>query len=314
MAFLYEKKRSKKDDHEYIEITGYEGNGEKIIIPDSIEGLPVEAIGNHSFSGREDIVSVEIPESVKILYGFAFHNCKNLERISIYDSLTDYYDGVCRQCDRLTVIDITVNNSWYEVIRNFLADSDRTLEFRIHVKTEEGYDEARLTFPEFVYDFNENTMARTIQFSIAGSGYAYRECVDRRSIDYREYDRLFDKAVIDGNSLSENIAMGRLLFPKELDMGYREVYERYIRKNGAGILCRLIDEKNEDENLELVKALLEYRCADAQNNRNDGDKLLADADVDKAIEHAAGSGKTLFSAALMDAGRAAAGSSMEFAL
>ena len=79
MAFLYEKKKSKKDDHEYIEITGFEGNGEKLVIPDSIEGLPVEAIGNHSFSGREDIVSVEIPESVKTLYGFAFHNCKNLE-------------------------------------------------------------------------------------------------------------------------------------------------------------------------------------------------------------------------------------------
>ena len=28
MAFLYEKKKSKKDDHEYIEITGFEGNGE----------------------------------------------------------------------------------------------------------------------------------------------------------------------------------------------------------------------------------------------------------------------------------------------
>ena len=312
MAFLYEKKKSKKDDHEYIEITGFEGNGEKLVIPDSIEGLPVEAIGNHSFSGREDIVSVEIPESVKTLYGFAFHNCKNLERIALFDSLDDYYDGVCRQCDKLKIIDITVNNSWYEVIRNFLADSDRTLEFRIYIKTDEGYDEARLTFPEFVYDFNENTMARTIQFSIAGSGYAYRECVDRRSIDYREYDRLFDKAVIDGNALSENIAIGRLIFPKDLLVGYRAVYEKYVRKNGAGILCRLIDDENEDESLELVKALLTYRCADAQETE-DGDKLLKDADIDKAIEHAVRSGKTLFSAALMDAG-APKGGAMEFTL
>ena len=307
MAFLYEKKKSKKDGHEYIEITGYEGNGEKLVIPKTIEGLSVEAIGNHSFSGREDIVSVEIPESVKTLYGFAFHNCKNLEKISIFDSLDDYYDGVCRQCDKLKIIDITVNSGWYEVIRNFLADSDRTLEFRIHIKTDAGYDEARLTFPEFVYDFNENTMARTIQFSIAGSGYAYRECVDRRSIDYREYDRLFDKAVIDGNALSESIAMGRLLFPKELLEGYRAVYEKYVRKNGAGILCRLIDDVNEDESLELMKALLTYRCADAQ-------KVLEDADIDKAIEYAAGKEKTLFSAALMDAGAGTAGTVTEFVL
>ncbi|RKM58189.1 leucine-rich repeat domain-containing protein [Butyrivibrio sp. X503] len=307
MAFLYEKKKSKKDGHEYIEITGYEGNGEKLVIPKTIEGLSVEAIGNHSFSGREDIVSVEIPESVKTLYGFAFHNCKNLEKISIFDSLDDYYDGVCRQCDKLKIIDITVNSGWYEVIRNFLADSDRTLEFRIHIKTDNGYDEARLTFPEFVYDFNENTMARTIQFSIAGSGYAYRECVDRRSIDYREYDRLFDKAVIDGNALSESIAMGRLLFPKELLEGYRAVYEKYVRKNGAGILCRLIDDVNEDENLELMKALLTYRCADAQ-------KVLEDADIDKAIKYASDKGKTLFSAVFMDAGAGTAGTATEFVL
>ena len=255
--FSYEKKIH-KDGHEYIEISGYEGQIVDLVVPDSIEGFPVEVIGNHAFSGRQDLKSVTLPESIKTLYGFAFHNCKSLRKITLYDSLDDYYDGVCRQCDALEEIDITVNKNWFEVIRNFLADSDKTLRFLIHIKDE---GEACLTFPEYVYDFNENTMARTIQFSIAGSGYAYRECVDRRSINFAEYDKLFEKAVIDGSKISENIAIGRLLYPYGLMPGYREKYEEFVRKNDKSIMTRLVrsyDSSHSDEILSLTTKLLIY--------------------------------------------------------
>ena len=255
--FSYEKKIH-KDGHEYIEISGYEGQIADLVVPDSIEGFPVEAIGNHAFSGRQDLKSVTLPESIKTLYGFAFHNCKSLRKITLFDSLDDYYDGVCRQCDALEEIDITVNKNWFEVIRNFLADSDKTLRFLIHIKDE---GKACLTFPEYVYDFNENTMARTIQFSIAGSGYAYRECVDRRSINFAEYDKLFEKAVIDGSEVSENIAIGRLLYPYGLMPGYREKYEEFVRKNDKSIMTRLVrsyDSSHSDEILSLTTKLLIY--------------------------------------------------------
>lgn len=255
--FCYEKKIH-KDGHEYIEISGYEGQIADLVVPDSIEGFPVEAIGNHAFSGRQDLKSVTLPESIKTLYGFAFHNCKSLRKITLYDSLDDYYDGVCRQCDALEEIDITVNKNWFEVIRNFLADSDKTLRFLIHIKDE---GEACLTFPEYVYDFNENTMARTIQFSIAGSGYAYRECVDRRSINFAEYDKLFEKAVIDGSKISENIAIGRLLYPYGLMPGYKTKYEQFVIKNAGSILTRLTNEyeaHRDDALLNTVSSLISY--------------------------------------------------------
>ena len=137
MPFLFEKKEHKKDAHEYIEITGYEGAVSDLVVPAQIEGLPVEVIGNHSFSGRQDLKSVALPETIKTLYGFAFHNCRNLKKISLFDSIDDYYDGVCRQCDSLSEIDITINRSWFEVIRNFLADNDKTLHFTVRVRQEE---------------------------------------------------------------------------------------------------------------------------------------------------------------------------------
>ncbi|WP_155828720.1 leucine-rich repeat protein [Butyrivibrio sp. XPD2006] len=302
--FTYEIKSDKKDEHKYIEITGYEGSVAHLNIPDEIDGINVEAIGNHSFSGRSDLVSVSLPESIRTLYGFAFHNCRNLKKISLYDSIDDYYDGVCRQCDSLRDIEIVLNRGWFEVVRNFLADYDGNLRFMLTLPDGE---KALLTFPGYVYDFNENTMARTIQFSIAGSGMFYRECVDRRSMDYRGYDRLFEKALIDGNAVSEDIAIGRVLYPVELADGFSDMYESYIGKNSESILLRLVENfETEPDTLEQIKALLTYK-----KKSPEGEMLLSDDGIDKAIRMAADKKLTVLSALLMEFGKSGPGSGPE---
>lgn len=313
MSIKYEVLEHKRDGHSFVQITGYEGRVERLIIPETIDGLKVEAIGNHAFSGRDDISQVVLPESIKTLYGFAFHNCRNLKKISLFDSLDDYYDGVCRQCDSLSEVEITVKKSWYEVIRNFLADNDKTLRFLIHVidgADKEDIGTSCLTFPEYVYDFNENTMARTIQFSIAGSGYAFRECVDRRKIDYRQYDSLFEKALVDGSEIAQDIAVGRLIYPLELEDKYRLIYEGYIRANAGALLKRLIQmyaDGVENERCEMIiKKLLEYRTDSAKDmlsEVNGEDKKLLSADViDEAIRLSTDLGTSLLTALLMDLG------------
>ena len=311
MPFLYEITEHKKDAHKYVMITGVEGNASSLAIPCEIEGLPVEAIGNHAFSGRQDIFSVSLPGSIKTLYGFAFHNCRNLKKISLHDSIDDYYDGVCRQCDSLTDIEMEMDRGWYEVVRNFLADSDRTLRFWLHINPamheEHEFATACLTFPEYVYDFNENTMARTIQFSIAGSGMFYRECVDRRSIDYRQYDKLFEKAVIDGGEIAENISIGRLLYPVELSDDARKVYERFVSANSESILLRLIETADkEPTNKDIIKRLLEYDKSMPQSKPQsllpeDKPPLITEESMDKALKLATSKGFTEVCAILMSA-------------
>ncbi|MCR5670896.1 MAG: leucine-rich repeat domain-containing protein [Butyrivibrio sp.] len=296
--FTYEIKNDKKDGHEYAEITGCVGETRDLCVPSEIDGCRVEALGNHSFSGRQDIYTVSIPESVRILYGFAFHNCRNLRKISLFDTIDDYYDGVCRQCDSLSEVEITLKRGWYEVVRNFLADNDKTLRFMLHTESEGS---ACLTFPEYVYDFADNTMARTIQFSIAGSGYAYRECVDRRSINYREYDRLFDRAVIDGNAIPEDIALGRLFYPLELEDTYKEKYEQYVKKNSGSILKRFITEGADgedklEESTLVIKKLLKYRNVS-------GDRIVEESALDAATRLATEKRLTTLCAEMVEAGR-----------
>ena len=307
MPIKYEFTNAKKDGHKMVTITGYEGKVENLVIPESIEGVAVEAIGNHAFSGREDLVSVTIPESVRTIFGFAFHNCRNLKKIALFDSIDDYYDGVCRQCDNLEEVEITVNNSWYEVIRNFLADSDKTLRFLIHAKESEaaGYSTSCLVFPEYVYDFKENTMARTIQFSIAGSGYAFRECVDRRRIDYRQYDSLFEKAIIDGGQIAEDIAIFRILYPVELEERFRTSYEAYIREQADSILERLVKKCSDSGNGVSETALLKKLL--------DKDGMLSENSINRAIELSVKLGDTIVTAILMEkSGKSKENTGLEF--
>ncbi len=301
MTFKYSVEEHKKDNHKFVTLTGTEEKAKELIIPDMIDNIPVEAIGNHAFSGRDDIYSVTLPGSIRTIYGFAFHNCRNLKKITLSDSIDDYYDGVIRQCDSLTDIEITIKRGWYEVIRNFLADNDKTLRFLIKRDNSMSF----LTFPEYVYDFAENTMARTIQFSIGGSGMIYRECVDRRLINYREYDKLFEKAVIDGNAISEDIAIGRVLFPYELEEGFKSRYETFIEHNGNSIITRLIEQiessqkgdlasvSGELDTMNIVKELISYRT---DNNS----KIMTDECLDLAVKLASDKKLTLLSALLID--------------
>ncbi len=62
-----------------ITITGYDLNIGDLIIPRTIEGLPVTAIGAWAFKDRVDLTSVTIPDSVSSIGEFAFFQCTGLK-------------------------------------------------------------------------------------------------------------------------------------------------------------------------------------------------------------------------------------------
>jgi len=172
-------------EKKYIEITGYEGEARHLVIPETIGGLPVHSIGKNAFSGREDLVSVELPQTIDTLGRYAFYNCKNLSALSLFDGVEDYYDGVIRQCQSLSDITLVQKRGSYSVMKELLADNDRTLHFTVEPTG------LHLTFPAYVYDFVEDVEARVLHHKIEGSGYPYRECVTRKGVDLLAYDRPF---------------------------------------------------------------------------------------------------------------------------
>ena len=62
---------TKNADNLSYAVTGYEGNGGVVLIPDTYEGLPVTVIGEEAFMGCETMNGVIIPGSVTTINSFA---------------------------------------------------------------------------------------------------------------------------------------------------------------------------------------------------------------------------------------------------
>ena len=73
------------DDGTFIAITEYKGNAEHLVIPETIQGLPVEVICG--FYRNNKIKSVVIPSSAKVIDNSAFLYCESLEKVTLPEGL-----------------------------------------------------------------------------------------------------------------------------------------------------------------------------------------------------------------------------------
>lgn len=63
-------------------LTSYNGILSEVVVPESINGEEITAIGDSAFENNETITSVILPQSVTEIGENAFANCKNLEQIT----------------------------------------------------------------------------------------------------------------------------------------------------------------------------------------------------------------------------------------
>lgn len=85
-----------------ITITGYNGPGDAVVIPETINGMPVTTIAGSAFGGRTNITSVSIPNTVTAIGDFAFGNCLSLRSVTVPDSVTQLGIDIFRTCISLT--------------------------------------------------------------------------------------------------------------------------------------------------------------------------------------------------------------------
>ena len=92
-----------------ITITGYTGTGVALIIPDTINGLPVTTIGAKAFYQRTSLTSVTIGNSVTTIGVGAFQRCTKLTSVTIPNSVTSIGNIAFYFCSGLK--SVTIGNS-----------------------------------------------------------------------------------------------------------------------------------------------------------------------------------------------------------
>ncbi|MDE6835181.1 MAG: leucine-rich repeat domain-containing protein, partial [Ruminococcus sp.] len=98
---------------DYIKIIGCDENSTEIVIPDTIDGLPVTKIGSYAFSECEKLEDVTIPDSITSIDEGAFKNCSNLALINIPASVVYIGGGFSDGCTALTEINVDEKNTVY---------------------------------------------------------------------------------------------------------------------------------------------------------------------------------------------------------
>ena len=70
-------------ENDEVTITKYIGNDAEVSIPESINGMPVRAIGTSAFLNRDKMRSVTVPDSVVRIGSLAFAKCYALEQVTL---------------------------------------------------------------------------------------------------------------------------------------------------------------------------------------------------------------------------------------
>lgn len=90
-----------------IAITGYNGPGGMVVIPNVISGYAVTSIGNGAFSQCIGLTGIAISDSVTSIGSDAFYRCGSLTNVTIPARVTEIGEEAFSQCTNLTSVIIS---------------------------------------------------------------------------------------------------------------------------------------------------------------------------------------------------------------
>jgi hypothetical protein len=85
-----------------ITIARYTGSESVVIIPSSINGLPVTSIGDSAFKGYSFLTSVTVPDTITNIGNSAFLGCRSLTNVTIPEGISSIQDSAFASCSSLS--------------------------------------------------------------------------------------------------------------------------------------------------------------------------------------------------------------------
>ena len=209
-------------------------------LPDEIDGVPVTEVGAYVLSERVPnltgkdtfavritcggtepkhnaaaIRTVTLPKDAKSVGSYAFYNCRNLERIELTDSVSEFI--------------LHAAPSAPTCLPRLLGEYAGELDVR--------FDEhARLLFPEYVEELEDLSPAHIFQRRIHGAGYSYRQCFDGGVLNFRQYDAALSELLERHDfSVAARVAVRRLAVPFALSDAAKADYLAVLRTHGGNL-------------------------------------------------------------------------------
>ena len=205
-------------------LSGVQDAGVALTVPDRRDGKAVRRVARGAFRELPGVRTLDFAPGIAEIDDFACYGMPDLVSVTLSETLTEVGDAVFRACDALQSVHYAAPQGNFYALRALLTEPEPA--FRCELKLSDG--EAELYFPSFLNEFDEDTMARAIHPRIEGCGYAFRECVTRREIDFFQYDRQFARAAAAEREPACRIAIGRLRYPYRLSEARREEYRAYL--------------------------------------------------------------------------------------
>lgn len=205
-------------------LSGVQDAGVALTVPDSRDGKVVRRVASGAFRELSGVRTLDFAPGIAEIDDFACYGMPDLISVTLSETLTEVGDAVFRACDALQSVHYAAPQGNFYALRALLSEPEPA--FRCELKLRDG--EAELYFPSFLNEFDEDTMARAIHPRIEGCGYAFRECVTRREIDFFQYDRQFARAAAAEREAACRIAIGRLRYPYRLAEVRRKAYRDYL--------------------------------------------------------------------------------------
>ncbi len=240
-------------------IEGCFSSGTIAEIPEMLDECPVVEIAPYAFSASSELKSSEmdlprlsgerleeiiLPKTVQKIGRYAFYNCKNLQKISFYNVMTDLGAGAFTGCHKVKELDVTFLENRQSILREFLMELPEDQMVALHYEDEY----ANVLFPEFFEESVENTPARILEIHTHGSGMLYRNCFVKKELNFQMYDEKFAEAI--GREFSETLfqlAFQRLLNPYQLSEKAKKKYIFFLEGNLQKCALWAVENEKEDE-------------------------------------------------------------------
>ena len=258
-----------------VTVTHYNGEETNVVVPDTIEGLPVTTVGEYFIRDGNNlnrtVESVILPDSITKICDYAFYGCLNMKTVNIPDSVTEIGENAFCLCEKLESINIP---DGITVIREETFSCCKSLEIVCIPETvteigERAFSSCEklktVNIPDTITEISKQAFRDCLQLnsitipdSVTKIGYEAFKCCGFKEIQIPESvtyidDRAFADSALESIDVPDTVKhMGKCVFQSSHLKSFTVPKCMTELQDGEFFYCRYLQEINIHENVTSI--------------------------------------------------------------